>query len=276
MQASGVEHVVRIPRLESLSLGIFSLESFEVLREANPGLRSLALGPTRSKKPSLAPISRFTELRELYVDGHRKDIEVLSGLRALESVTLRSVTTPDVAFLRPLDQLWSLNLKLGGIKDVSALAGMAGIKFLELWQILGLEDVDVIAGLPGLQFVFLQSLPRVETLPDLHKASSLRRVMLESMRRLRGLAPLEHAPALEELLLFDAGNFGSEDLVPVLRNRSLKRAAVLLGSDRKNREVRDLLAMRGIGECQRAYSRKEPGSGAPDTHYRSFARSAPK
>jgi hypothetical protein len=54
MQATGVEHVVRIPRMEALSLGIFSLESFELLREAPPDLRSLALGPTRSKKPSLA------------------------------------------------------------------------------------------------------------------------------------------------------------------------------------------------------------------------------
>ncbi len=251
MQASGVEHVVRIPGLESLSLGIFSLESFEFLREANPGLRSLALGPTRSKKPSLAPLSRFTDLRELHVEGHRKDIGVLSGLRALESVTLRSVTTPDVAFLRPLDRLWSLDLKLGGTKDLSALAGMAGIKFLELWQILGVEDVGVIARLPGLQFVFLQSLPRVEALPDLREARSLRRVMLENMRGLRSLASLEHAPALEELLLFDAGHLRPQDLVPVLRNPSLKRAAVFFGSDRKNREARDLLAQRGIGECRR-------------------------
>jgi len=252
MDASGVEHVARIPALESLSLGIFSLQSFDVLRSVNPGLRSLALGQTRSRKPDLQPLSRFADLRDLFIEGHRKSIEVLSGLHALESVTLRSVTAPDLSFLRPLDRLWSLDLKLGGITDLSAIAGMAGLKYLEVWQILGLDDVGVVGELPGLQNLLLQSLRRVEALPALHAAGSLRRVTLENMSGLRSLAPLEHAPALEELLLFDAPQFGPEDLLPVLRNQSLKRAAIGLGSDRKNRGARELMAQHGVAECARS------------------------
>jgi hypothetical protein len=251
MDAIGVEHVARIPALESLSLDVFSLESFDVLRVVNPGLRSLALGQTRSKKPSLEPLSRFTGLRQLLIEGHRKDIEVLSVLRELEEVTLRSVTVTDLGFLRPLARLRSLDLKLGGIRNISAIAGMPSIKSLELWQILGLVDVDVAGQLPGLQHLFLQSLRRVVALPDLSAARSLRRVTLETMRGLRELAPLEHAPALEELLLLDPSPLAPEALVPALRNGSLKRVAVGFGSDRKNEAARELLKRHGKEEMKR-------------------------
>lgn len=252
MDATGVEHVARIPALESLSLGVYSLESFDLLRDAAPGLRSLALGQTRSKKPSLEPLARFTELRRLFIEGHRKDIDVLSRLQLLEDVTLRSVTVPGLEFLRPLTRLWSLDLKLGGIRNLSAISGMASIKDLELWQISGLEDVGVAGELPGLQHLFLQSLRRVAALPDLRAARSLRRVTLETMRGLRDWAPLEHAPALEELLLVDASPLVPEDLVPVLRNPSLKRVSVGFGSDRKNAAARALLKTYGKEELGRA------------------------
>jgi hypothetical protein len=252
MDATGVEHVARIPGLESLSLGVFSLESFDLLRDVNPGLRSLALGQTRSKKPSLKALSHLTGLQRLFIEGHRKDIEVLSGLGDLEDVTLRSVTVTDLAFLQPLARLGSLGLKLGGIKNLSAISGMPTIKYLELWQILGLEDVGVAGELPGLQHLFFQSLRRVVSLPDLSSARSLRRVTLETMRGLRDLAPLAHAPALEELLLFDVSPLAPEDLVPALRNGSLKRVAVGFGSDRKNEAARALLKKHGKEEFGRS------------------------
>lgn len=251
MDATGVEHVARIPGLESLALGIYSLESFDVLRDVGAGLQRLILGETRSKRPSLAPLSRFPDLRTLTIAGHRKEIEVLAGVRSLEDLTLSSVTLDDLSFLRPLDRLWSLDLKLGGTKDLSGIAGMAGIKYLEIWRVLGLEDVSVAGQLPGLQFLFLESLKRVKEVPDLAAARSLRRIMLEGMKGLRSLATLEYAPALEELLLYDAAPLGPGDLAPVLRNRSLKRANAFFGSDRKNREARALLERHAIAECDR-------------------------
>lgn len=251
MDATGVEHIAGIPELEALSLGVFSLQSFEFLREVPPGLQSLSLGGTRSKKPSLEPLARFTGLRRLFIEGHRKGVEVVAGLKELEDVTFRSLTTPGLTFLRPLTRLRSLDLKLGGTTDLSAISGMASIKYLELWQILGLEDVSVAGQLPGLQHLFLQSLRRVASLPELRAARSLRRVTLETMHGLRDLAPLEHAPALEELLLYDAGPLAPDDLVPALRNGALKRVAIGFGSDRKNEMARALLGRYGKQEIGR-------------------------
>jgi hypothetical protein len=249
--ARAVESIADIPDLEALSIGIFSLTSFDVLQTVSPKLRSLSLGQTRSKKPDLAPLSRFKELSVVYIEGHWKNIEVLSTLPELEDVTLRSVTTPDLGYLKPLRKMWSVDIKLGGIQDLSALSGMDGIKYLELWQIKGLSDVDVIGELPGVQNLFLQSLRRVESLPELRSSKALRRVTLDNMKGLKLLAALERAPALEELVVVDAAHLQPQDLLPAFRNKTLRRALVRLGSLKKNQRVKELMDEFGIAEFNR-------------------------
>lgn len=252
LDADGVEHIAEMPHLEHLSIDIFSLTSFDVLRDVNPNLRSLSLGKTRSKQPDLALLSRFDKLERIFLDGHRKNIEVISNLRQLEDVTLRSVTTPNLGYLTPLPKLCSLDVKLGGIRDLSAIAGKSGLKYLELWQVQGLEDVGVIGELAGLQNLSLQSLRQVEALPDLHSAAHLRRVTLDNMKGLHSLTVLEHAPVLEELIVTDAGHMQPDDLEPALRNRALRRALIGLGSARKNQQVAELMAQLGIARYERA------------------------
>ena len=234
--AINVEALADLTRLDALSLGIYELDSFEVLTHLPPTLHSLTLGQTRSKKPDLAPLARFTSLQTIYIEGHTKNIGVLSGLTALEDVTLRSTTTPNLDFLVPLTQMWSLDIKLGGTTSLDAISGMPGIKYLELWQIRGLADVGVISDLPGLQNLFLQSLPQVTTIPALERLHHLRRVVLENMKGLRDLAALETAPALEDFAYIDARGKEPAQLLPALRNPALRRVSAGFGSDKKNEE----------------------------------------
>jgi hypothetical protein len=156
--AKDVEAIAEIPMLESLAVGIFDLRSFDFLERVSPTLTSLALGGTRSKAPSLAALSRFRSLKKLYLERHTKDIEVIRGLVDLEELTLRSITTPNLDYLEPLRRLWSLEIKLGGIKSFTGVEGKSSIKYLELWQIRELPDAGVVSTLPGLQNLFLQSL----------------------------------------------------------------------------------------------------------------------
>ncbi len=138
--ATGVEHLGGIRNLEALSVGIFDLESFDFLNDVSDNLRELALGATRSKKPGLSMLPRFGHLREIHLEGQQKGIDALSQLRCLEKVTLRSISTPNLEYLKPLDKMWSLDLKLGG-SDVSAIRGMGNIKYFEAWQVRGLADI---------------------------------------------------------------------------------------------------------------------------------------
>jgi hypothetical protein len=246
--------VARLPRLESLALGLYRLDTFDFLREVSPRhLHALSLGRTKSKKPSLAPLARFAKLRTLYLEGHHKDIEVLSGLRALEDVTLRSVTTPDLGYLRPLSKLRSLDVKLGGIKSLSAIAGMKSVAYLEVWRVKGLAEVDVAGQLPGLQYLFLQALPAVEQLPSFARSRALRRVHLQGMRGLRDVSSLARAPALEELVVYEGEGLDPDDFEPVLAKQSLARAVGLFGNRRQNERFVALAAKHGIGPVSGPY-----------------------
>jgi hypothetical protein len=246
MDATGIEHTAAMEKLESLGVGIYHLEGFGFLDQVTPRLKKLFLGRTRSSKPDLLPLSRFDALEEVYIEGQQKNIEVLSQLDRLQDVTLRSIGTPDISYLRPLHRMWSLDIKLGGIRDLYAIEGMETIKYLELWQIRGLSDIDVISSLTGLQFLALQSLRRITALPSLNRLWKLRRVYLENMKGLEDISRLEHAPALEEFAHVSAQNMQPEDYIPLLRNPSLKRAAVGFGSDRRNSQFNELMREHSI------------------------------
>jgi hypothetical protein len=233
--ARSVEAIEAIPELESLSLGVYDLTDFHVLERISARLKVLKLHATRSRKPSLASLSRFRSLRVLYLEGHSKGIEVLSDMSNLEDLLLRSITTPDLSYLAPLNKLWSLDIKLGGIRCFQGIEGKDCIKYLELWQIRNLGDVDVIGTLPGLQNLFLQSLRHVSALPRLDKAAQLRRICLEDMKGLMDFSALKTAPALEEFLLVAGNKQQPEQLRPVLENPRVRRIGAGFGSDRKKR-----------------------------------------
>ena len=239
VEASNLDSIAEIPHLEMLALGIFELRDLSVLESVSPNLISLGLTATRSKKPDLAVIRRFPGLRELFIEGHTKNIGVISELRELEDLTLRSITTPDVSYLSPLRNLWSLDIKLGGIKSFDGLRGMSNIKYLELWQVMGLEDVSFISDLRGLQNLFLEAITRLKAIPSLRDSVCLRRVTVSTMKSLQDFSELEWAPALQEFGL--GGNSQEpEQLLPVLRNPNVRRIAAGFGSDRKNRQFDDL------------------------------------
>jgi hypothetical protein len=78
----------------------------------------------------------------LYLERQQQGIEVLSELKGREDLTLRSITTEGLDYISTLPRLWSLDIKLGGIRNLSAIAGKESIKYLGLWQIRGLSDME--------------------------------------------------------------------------------------------------------------------------------------
>jgi internalin A len=96
----------------------------------------LGLGEV-AKRLSLAPLRRFNSLRRLYLERHTKDIDVISSLTNLTSLTLRHITLPDLAILVPLRRLQALELKLGGTRNLDLLPAVGELRCLEMWQVLG-------------------------------------------------------------------------------------------------------------------------------------------
>lgn len=243
---SNFDFVIGLRKLKSISVDIFKLESFEFLESLPQTVEKVLLGTTKSKKPSLRGLSKLKNIRELYIEGQTKDIEVIGSLFELEKLVLRSVAPSDIGFVRSLPKLWSLDIKLGGIKDLSRLEGLENLKYLELWQVRGLSDLSVVASLCGLQYLFLQSLINVTVLPDMSKLRNLRRVYLESMKGLQNIDGVAKAPALEEFIHICSLNMDTEQYESLIRMPSLRKGLFGVSSEKKSEQVEALMKKHGV------------------------------
>ena len=227
-------------------MDVYLLDSTEGIEFLPDSLKSFGFGQTKSKRLSLNFLRRFNQLKDLYLESHTKDIEVISNLSRLEQLTLRSITLPGLALLLPLTNLWSLDIKLGGTRDLRLLPQVGRLKHLELWMIKGLQDVSVIREIVTLQNLFLQALKNVTTLPSFCDLRSLRRVTLDTMKGIKDLSPIADAPALEELLVVAASQLKPDDFKPFVGHPTLKSAIIGLCSIRKNEQAEKLL---GLPKC---------------------------
>lgn len=245
MRVEGIEHLGSLQNLEELSIGIYGLENFDFLYSIPSGITSLSLGSTRSKKPRLDALSRFHSLRELHLEGQQGGIDALSRIPTLEKVTLRSISTENLDYICGLPRLWWLGIKLGGIRNFSAVENKHSIKYLELWQIRGLSDLSFVSTLTGLQFLFLQSLRNVTAIPDLSKLTALRRLHLENLKELKDVSAIANAPALEEFSHASAQNIAPEQYEFLMRMPTLKSVRVGFGSQKKNEAFAQLATENG-------------------------------
>ncbi len=239
--ATDIEVLTKFPTLNKLAIEIYNLDYFDFLKDISSSITELSIGKTSSKKPSIEIIKRFSNLQYLYLEGQQKGIEAIQVLKNLERVVLRSISTKDVSYLNGLDKLWSVDIKLGGIKQFDTLTNIQNLKYLELWQISGLSDLSFISGIRSLQNLFIQSLKQVTIIPRLDNLQKLKRINLENLKGLTDLTSLEFVPNLQDFIYLAAQNQEPENLLPVLRNPSIKNIECRFGSDKKNNQFAKLI-----------------------------------
>jgi len=239
------DYISSLKDVEDLHVGIFGLTSFDFLDGVNPNLRKLMIGNTFSKKPSIRTLSRFKNLQFLYNEGQTNGVEAINDLISLEKIVLRSITVPNMDFILGLKNLWSIDIKLGGTKNFSALKNFPGVKYLELWQINKLADISFISEMPDLQNLFIQSLRNVEALPNFKNSHKLRRVSLENLKGLKDISSLKDAPALEEFIYAHAQNQSPKNLTAILENESIKQILIRFGSVNKNNSFDEIIKQSG-------------------------------
>ena len=250
-----VDFLQHYPSVRHLAVDVFEMENFDGLKHISADLESLVLGQTKGTAHSLSLLQRFPRLRTLCLVQHTKDIEVIGALSELEDLTLKYITLPDLSLLRPLKRLHSLTIGLGGTKNLDLLPKIGRLRYLELWMIRGLSDLRPMASVRTLQYLFLRALRNVKELPSLARLHALRRLRLQTMKGLTDLRPAAKAPALEELVVWDMPHLQPEAFRPFTKSRTLRKATVFLGSDRKNHAVADLLRLPRVDD---KFTFKEP------------------
>lgn len=249
LTCENLEKISLLKNLKELSIGVYDIESFDFLNNISEQLTSLFIGNTKSKKPDISVIKRFKNLKYLSLEGQNKGIQTISKLKNLEIIVLRSITTDNLNYLRNLKNLWSVDIKLGGIKDFSALKEIEKLKYLEIWQVRKLLNLEFLSELYNLQNLFIQSLPNIKEIPDLSSNKKLRRIFLENLKGLENLKSIKNIENLEDFIFWDS-KLNPIDLYPVLKNNNLKSVQVKFGSIKKNNEFDNLVSEFGKNQYE--------------------------
>lgn len=245
-QLVNLANIELMNELEELSFYRFEPEILEILKIINPdNIKSLSIESNLSKGYNVDFISKFNNLKSLYIEGPCKGIEEIGKLLNLEELVLRSISLPNLNFICNLNKLWSIDIKLGGIKDFTVLSKLPQVKYLELWQIKGLSDISFISKMTALQNLHLESLINVTELPSFEKLKKLKRIKLMNLKGLKHFDKLKLAPNLRDFFFTMIHQLQPEDLLPVLQNPNLKNIYVYFPSDKKNKAFEALAKTHG-------------------------------
>jgi hypothetical protein len=195
---SGFEHI------ERLRLDLWFATSFEVLARFT-ALRSLSLGETKSKRPSLTFLRELTQLEDLWLEAHDKDVEVIGELPSLRRLSLRVPRAKSLDALRGHARLEVFEMNFGGIRDLAPLADLPALRALEIYRVRQLDtgDLEPLGECSRLAVLSLGALRNVENLRAL-PAKTLRLLTLERLTGLTTLADLTACTRLEELGLYES------------------------------------------------------------------------
>jgi hypothetical protein len=230
-----------MPWLDWLSVNSLELRDVTGVRNLRQ-LRTLYVSRSRHKF-SAEPIGNLgSSLRQLVLEGPVTHATALCELSGLITLTLRSVSMPNLDALTPMANLRGLDLKLGGTHDLSLLPRFNRLQYFEAWMIRGLADLSPLADVPSLEELHLETLKHVTELPDLHNLTRLHRITLSAMPGLANLGPLLTAPALQEVHIA-LGHLPPEEVGRLSTHPALRKATVGMGSKRANAAVEAALQL---------------------------------
>jgi hypothetical protein len=238
------------PTLARFVCDLYWLENIDGLAALREGLVDVNLKRTK-RRISMTVLGELQGLRRVALEGHRKDVEVLSTLGGLEGLWLSRVKLPSLELLLPLKQLGAVALMSSATPDISQLASLRKLKDVHLWNMPTRSDVSVIGEIKGLRSLDLHALGRVTALPSFAGLRNLRSVAIRGLNSLTDFSPVAAAPRLRELRL--AGkNLTSEQVACFRGHPTLKAASIYAGSLRRNEALLNYL---GVQELP-AYTRQ--------------------
>jgi len=234
--------------LKNYQLDCFSLQDLSGVDYLPDTLECFGFGATRTKRFSLRFLDRFKNLRELYNDGHHKDIEVLGELAQLRKLSLSSISRDNFDdILNKLRHLEILYVSLGGTKDLRAVAKNTNLQILKLVMIRGFSDIEFISSMHSLQFLFLDSLKHITALPDFSHLNLLRRLQLHNMKGIDDLSPILEATNLEELAIFFSRHLKPKHFQCLLAHKNLKRISVATDGIWANKKILSMFNLPSAG-----------------------------
>lgn len=167
--------------LKSLRIECFDLKDYEFVQNLSDELEELSIMADTTGagvRFDCTWLLKYKNFQMLWLGKKaKKNIDRISQLSKLKSLSLRGIKLTDFSFLHQMS-LEKLSLLWNSNNNLQELAKLKNLKEIELWRINKLSDISFIGELTNLEIIRLQDLKHVTYLPDLSKHTNLQRVFL--------------------------------------------------------------------------------------------------
>jgi hypothetical protein len=193
--------IAELPALTRLRFGVHEhpdgrfLEQLDLARFTH-----ITLAENTRRNFDLAPLRAATSLEQLFVQGHYRGIDAVSGLPYLADVSLSGFPKRrDIAFLNELTALRSLLLILGSRASIAEFVH-AGLQRLKIVWVRQLEEIGPLRRFASLEELVIEDQLRLATL-DISELN-LRRLVISNCKNLRQIIGLDRQTGLEHFSMY--------------------------------------------------------------------------
>lgn len=198
-EAINLEAISGLPHLTRLRLTYHWLKDKDLLGKLPvEQLTHLTLGKTETRALDLAPLGRAKRLKQLYLEGHHKNLDALSALHALEEFTFNAKANGSLAFINAMSGLRALKFNLGGTASIEEIA-LPQLEDLAFTMVRGLEELGDMQRFPGLRRLFMQDQQQIERITFGAGNAALEHLWLYNCSRLAAIDGLRECAQLKSL-----------------------------------------------------------------------------
>ena len=200
----------------------------------------------------LAPLSKLRFLQKLNLRGNAvKDLSPLAQMTSLTYLNIHS--NSDIGSIEPLKNLINLNTVI--MEDVpirdqmQVLAGLQQLRYLNM-RYCGVKDLTPIAQLAGLEYLNLYSNPEIPSIKPLQSLGNLKTLILGNIPIGNELDTLEN---LTKLTYLNLRNTDLTDISPLARLVNLEYLNL-----HSNPEIKSILPLQSLTNLQTLILRNVP------------------
>lgn len=222
----------RLSAVKNLSIDLWHLDNLKGLSKL-VNLKVLSLTKNISSKASLTILEPLKKL-EILCTSISKDIETVSDLKKLNTLTLREIKCNDLNFLISLNNLETLYLSLGSFQNFDGLKKISHLVKMDIHQVRGFTNEvaeNVLIHCQTLKALRFDNLKYITSLNFIKELSSLNYLSIEGVQNLETYLPILKNKSLESFFGYkcqplDKSLIGLSNLKNVMLGDSYKKEEV--------------------------------------------------
>lgn len=157
IRAKNWEHCKILPNLKLLSFGVLEIPDKKILsRLVHQNLETLFLSEMRTRALDLKYLEQGTNLLELRVFGHRKNISSISTLKSLKKLMFNPSIRDNYPYISQLSNLEHLEFFLGGSENLDEVSSKS-LKILKFIQVKRLQSLGDLSRFPNLEMIQVEN-----------------------------------------------------------------------------------------------------------------------